>query len=266
MIEAPKKCAVIGSPINHSLSPLIHNEGFKVMNLNFEYQTLEAKNPKEAVNIMIEDSYRGFSVTLPLKISLMKYLDEIEPIAESIGAINTIVNESGSLKGYNTDVSGSIRSIKDVMLLNEKSVLLIGSGGAARAIGFGLKKERAEITIMNRTLEKAKSLAKSLDSTFIPFTSKIEQNFDLIINATSVGLSPQNNESIINDFPNNCIVMDIVYCPLTTKLLQLALERKCKIIRGTEMFLYQAAEQFRLFTGKVAPINVMRKKLLEKLS
>lgn len=266
MIESVKKCAVIGNPIRHSLSPLIHNEGYRALELNFEYQALAIKTPEKAIKIMIEDSFQGFSVTLPLKITIMKYLDEIEPIAKSIGAINTVVNDNGFLRGYNTDVTGAIQSIKDSMRLRRKSVLLIGAGGAARAIGFGLKKEKTELTIMNRTLTKAKSLARILGSNFIPFTLNITQNFDLIINTTSVGLHPQENESILTELPSNCTVMDIVYNPLTTKLLRLALEKNCKIIRGVEMFLNQAAEQFTLFTGKKAPINIMRKKLLEKLT
>ena len=265
MIEAPKKCAVIGNPIHHSLSPLIHNASYKALKLNFEYQALDIKNPEKAIKIMVEKCFQGFSVTLPLKVTIMKYLDEIESMAEKIGAVNTIVNKDGVLNGYNTDVTGAIRSIKDVMPLQRKTVLLIGAGGAARAIGFGLKKEQAEITIMNRSLAKAKSLAKTIDAETISFSPKITQNFDLIINTTSVGLDPKRNESILSDLPNNCTIMDIIYIPFTTKLLQLALEKNCRIIRGTEMFLYQAAEQFILFTGKKAPINIMRKKLLEKL-
>ncbi|MFX1537977.1 MAG: shikimate dehydrogenase [Promethearchaeota archaeon] len=259
-------CAVIGYPIGHSISPAIHNAAFRKIRINCYYKAIEIQDPKRAIDEMIENNYRGYSVTIPHKVTIMKYLDEIDPLAKKIGAINTVINTNRHLKGYNTDVTGAMRAIRDVMNIEGKKVVLIGAGGAARAIGFGLKEVGTDILIQNRTSKNAESLAKALNCQYSKIDPTLIKNCDLIINTTPVGMHPDINRSVIEEIPENCTIMDIVYNPIETKLLKLAKARSCKIINGLGMFVYQAAEQFRLFTGKEAPLELMRKVAKERLS
>ncbi len=161
-----KICAVIGYPIGHSMSPAIHNAAYAKLGLNFIFKAIEFQDPLEAITEMIENNYTGYSVTLPLKTSIIPHLDKIHSIAKEIGAVNTIVNENGKLKGYNTDVNGAIKSLKEVITLTKRKAVILGAGGAARAIAFGLKRERMELLIQNRTLEKAKALALDIECNF----------------------------------------------------------------------------------------------------
>ncbi|MBD3190996.1 MAG: shikimate dehydrogenase [Candidatus Heimdallarchaeota archaeon] len=261
-----KICAVIGSPISHSLSPVIHNAAFEYLQLPFHYRALEFREPELAIKEMLEKNYRGYSVTLPLKTTVIKCLDNLDPLTKKIGAVNTIINEAGKLGGFNTDVSGAITSIQEKMDITRKRVVLLGAGGAARAIGFGLKEKKAKIHIMNRTRKRAQKIAEDLQATFSDFKADLLEGTDLIINTTPVGMYPHTNQSIIDEVPEGTIIMDIVYNPLETKLLKLAKRRGCRTINGSAMFLYQAAEQFRLFTGNEPPLEIMKKTLLEKLT
>ncbi|MFX0090960.1 MAG: shikimate dehydrogenase [Candidatus Hodarchaeota archaeon] len=261
-----RTCAVIGSPISHSMSPVIHNAAFRKLELKFYYRAMEVKNSKDAIDEMLENGYRGYSVTLPHKVEIMKYLDEIDPLSEKIGAVNTVVNDNGCLKGYNTDVIGALKSINDVINIEGRRIVILGAGGAARAIGFGLKDAGVDIFIQNRTLSNAKTLAGDLNCSYSTIDPQLIKDYDLIVNTTPVGMHPDVDKTIIEDFPENCTVMDIVYNPVETKLLKLAKAKNCKTINGLGMFVYQAAEQFRLFTGKDAPVEIMRKVVRERLS
>ncbi|MFX1252311.1 MAG: shikimate dehydrogenase [Promethearchaeota archaeon] len=258
--------AVIGYPLRHSLSPAIHNAAFRKAGINCQYTAIEIQDSKKAIDEMLENNYRGYSVTIPHKVTIAKYLNEIDPLAKKIGAINTVINTNGYLKGYNTDVIGAMRAIRDVMNIEGKKVVLIGAGGAARAIGFGLKELGTDILIQNRTLKNAESLAKTLNCQYSKIDPVSIKNYDLIINTTPVGMYPNINYSVIEEIPENCTIMDIVYNPIETKLLKLAKARSCKTINGLGMFVYQAAEQFRLFTDKEAPLELMRKVAKERLS
>lgn len=261
------KCAVIGKPINHSLSPVIHTAGYQQLHLNFTYEALEFDKAKKAISYMKEKNYRGFSVTLPLKIEIMQYLDEITPLANEIGAVNTIVNRDGKLYGYNTDAIGAIRSIKETMNLKGKNIHLIGAGGAARAIAHALLKERVEeLTIVNRSVKNGKKLAEAIGSQFIHLQDYNPANCDLIINTTPVGMKPNSQDTVLETFLEGITVMDIVYTPLVTRFLHIAKKYNCKLIPGWKMLLYQAIEQFELFTGKQAPVKKMEESLKRALS
>ncbi|MHA2096497.1 MAG: shikimate dehydrogenase, partial [Candidatus Hodarchaeales archaeon] len=218
----PKICAVIGYPIKHSLSPAIHNAAYSKLDLNYNFKAIKIQDPSDAIDEMIENDYRGYSVTIPLKTAIMKHLDRIQPIAMKIGAVNTVVNDNGKLKGYNTDVSGALRSLNEVLHIPKIKVVIIGAGGAARAIAFGLKQEGTEILIQNRTVEKAKTLAHDLGCDFSGLNPESMKGYDLIINTTPVGMYPKINRSIISEVPKGCTVHDIVYNPLETKFLKLA--------------------------------------------
>ena len=258
-------CGLTGKPIRHSMSPVVHNEGYLDQNLNYKYILFETEDINFAMNYIKSNNMRGVSVTMPLKIQAMNFLDDIDTLAEKIGSINTIVNDNGKLKGYNTDVTGAIRSIKDVMTLHNKKVGMIGAGGAARAIGVGLVEEGAEVIILNRTVEKAERLAGDLNCRFSGIDPENIQDCDLIINTTSVGMYPRVDESILQEIPPKAVIMDIVYYPLETKLIKLAKENGNTTITGFGMFIYQAAEQYELFTNNEPPLDVMRKVARERL-
>lgn len=256
---------LIGNPVEHSMSPLIHNAAFKKQKVNAVYVLFKVTNLKDFIK-GFKKIINGFSVTIPHKITAMKYLDSIEKSAKKIRAINTILNKKGRLYGYNTDCIGAIRALETKTRIKNKKILLVGAGGAARAIATGLKNKGAKIIILNRTTDKAKKIAKELDYEYKPLSALKEaiKGQDIIINTTSVGMYPKTDKTIIpKKLLKKVIVMDIVYNPLKTKLIKDAEKNKCKTILGIEMFVEQAAEQFKLFTGKKAPKQLMRK-LVEK--
>ncbi len=258
---------VIGDPIKHSLSPKMHNAGYKFLGIDDEFFFSSAKIPKDKVKDFIEAmrlvGFRGVSCTIPNKVEVMKYLDEIDEIAQKIGAVNTIVNDNGVLKGYNTDWLGIVIPLEKILGsggIKGKNVALIGAGGASRAVAFGLKEKGAEVTIYNRTLEKAEKLAKELKVKFASL-SKIEnvKNADIIINSTPLGMGKYIDETPVpKEFLHkNQICFDIVYSPEETKFLTDALSKGATIIKGKEMLVYQGLEQFKLYTGKTLPFEVM---------
>jgi shikimate dehydrogenase len=254
---------VIGNPIRHSLSPIIHNGVFQRMGLNAVYLAFEVNNLKEAVNGMRELGLRGISVTLPFKTQILPYLDNIVDVARKIGAVNTISNEGGKMIGHNTDWHGALESLEEKVDLRGKKVLLLGAGGTARAIGFGLKEKGSQVIISNRSLDKANELAKDLGFVCKPWLSLNESEFDVIINATSVGMFPHNTE---NPLPKKLlregtVVMDTVYEPLETRLLREAEEQGCVIINGLEMLARQGAAQIEIWTGKKPEIKEIKEDL-----
>ena len=264
-----KLCAVIGHPVAHSLSPEIHNAAFKEKGLNFAYLAFDVmpNTLRKAIDAMRALDFRGYSITIPHKIAALQFVDSLDPIAKKIGAINTIVNEKGKLIGYNTDVIGAIKALEQKINLNGKRVLLIGAGGAARGIGFGLKEKNSIITISNRTEEKGIALSNSLGCNFAKFNELPNLSFDVLINATSMGMHPNINETIVSEGVLNkkMLVFDIVYNPIKTKLIKAAEKKGIETVSGIEMLSLQAAAQFELFTGEKAPLNLMRKIAIENL-
>jgi len=256
---------LIGNPVEHSMSPLIHNAAFKEQKINAVYVPFKVTDIKNFIK-NFKNITEGFSVTIPHKVTAIKQLNHIEKSAKKIGAVNTIVNNKGRLYGYNTDCIGAIKALETKTRIKNKKILLIGAGGAAKAIATGLKNKGARITITNRTLNKAKKIAESISCDYKPLSAlkEIIKGQDIIINATSVGMYPKISETILpKQLLKKVMIMDIVYNPLKTKLIQDAETNNCKTILGIEMFIEQAAEQFKLFTGKKAPKYLMRK-LVEK--
>ena len=267
-------CAVIGNPVEHSLSPAIHNAAFQHTGLNFVYLAFKVEDLEGAVRgIRALPSIRGISVTIPHKVAVLPYLDKIAPTARNIGAVNTIVSHQGVLTGYNTDASGALAALKAPGAQPDGGrFLLLGSGGAARAIAFGLCMEAkissltslavidAEREALIRDL-RDKTGAPVVGSQLTPETLKraIGQH-QVLIHCTPVGMSPKTDETCV---PKQFLapplrVMDIVYNPLETRLLADAREAGCQTIRGSEMFLHQAIGQFELWTETPAPAQVMR--------
>jgi len=264
---------IVGDPVSHSLSPAMHNAAYEKLAIDDQFVYLGANvkvaNLKEVVLAMrVMDNFYGLTCTMPHKVKVLKYLDWVDEKAKKIGAVNTVVKKNGLLCGYNTDWLGAVIPLEKITSLKGKKVLVLGAGGAARAIVYGLKEKGALVYILNRTLEKAKNLAKEFKAKVLTFNQQKEvSNFDIIINATSVGMEPLVNETPINPsfLKKNQIVFDVVYNPKKTKLLKEAKKKGAKIIFGFEMLLYQGVAQFEIYTGKKAPIEVMRKVLMEKL-
>ena len=264
---------IVGDPVSHSLSPAMHNAAYEKLAIDDQFvylgANLKVANLKEVILAMrVMDNFYGLTCTIPHKVEVLKYLDWVDEKAKKIGAVNTVVKKNGLLCGYNTDWLGAVIPLEKITSLKGKKVLVVGAGGAARAIVYGLKEKEAVVYILNRTLEKAKNLAKEFKAKVLTFNQQKEvSNFDIIINATSVGMEPLVNETPINPsfLKKNQIVFDVVYNPKETKLLKEAKKKGAKIIYGLEMLLHQGVAQFEIYTGKKAPVEVMRKVLMEKL-
>jgi shikimate dehydrogenase len=279
-----KLCAVIGNPIEHSMSPAIHNAAFDLLNMDYVYIAfkVEAEDVKKALDGMRAlTNFRGMSVTIPHKMEIIKYVDEINDIDKSIGSINTIVNKNGKLIGIGTDGPGALKALVDAgVTLDGKNVVMVGSGGVARAIAFTLARNArlTKITLMDidkNMLEGLENDLKSGTDTCIESfvlnddsLSKVMAYGDVIINCTPVGMHPHEDASIIpiNLFKDGQAVFDVVYNPINTKLLSDAKSKGLIAVSGVEMFINQAAMQFEHFTGVKAPVEEMRRVVMEKLA
>ena len=258
---------VIGNPVSHSLSPVLHNSAFLEIGYNGAYLAFDVTDIEGAVTGIRALGIKGASVTIPHKVSVMPYLDEIEEKAKLIGAVNTIVNKDGHLYGYNSDCEGAIGALSDATDIRGKDVLLLGAGGAARAIGFGIREEGGNLTILNIIPEEGEALAKDLGVTYYPLEDYHKFTCDILINATPLGMTPNTDTMAVpRDFlKKEMVVMDIVYNPLKTKLLKAAEETGCKTVDGVSMFVYQAVSQFESWTGQDAPLDLMKQVVLNAL-
>ncbi len=275
-------CGLLGNPVAHSLSPAIHNAAFRELNLNFVYLDFPVENLEGALQgIRALGNLRGFSVTIPHKVAILPLLDGVEKTARNIGSVNTVIKDRGRLIGSNTDASGAIQALQQGGVdLSGKRVLLLGSGGAARAIAFGLCLEQPleELTLLGideterRTLAndlRSKTPVKIVDDPLNPDTLRMAiPQAQLLIHTTPIGMHPNIGETCVprNLLHPNLTVMDIVYNPLNTQLLKDAKTAGCRTIQGVEMFLHQAVGQFELWTGEPAPVNIMRNVLTSHFS
>jgi len=260
-------CGILGNPVEHSLSPLIHNTAFAHWNLDYVFLAFRVENLKEAVLGIRALDFKGVSVTIPHKVEIMDYLDDIDEVAGKIGAVNTVVNHEGRLIGYNTDLSGAVKALEEKIEIKNKKTVLLGAGGAARAIAFGLKEKGAHLTILNRTVKKAQRLASELGCEYGGLELIDSFKPDILVNTTSLGMHPRVDEMPVRkEFLNDMLVFDIIYNPLRTRLIREAEKNGCPTIPGLEMFINQAALQFTLWTGKEAPVELMKKAVMEELS
>nr|WP_258398955.1 shikimate dehydrogenase [Brevibacillus laterosporus] len=269
---------LFGRPVGHSLSPVMHNTAFEHNQLPYAYAAFQVDDHqiKEAVEAIRALGMRGVNVTIPHKIAVIPYLDKIDPLAERIGAVNTIVNEDGTLIGYNTDGTGYVRSLLEETGINptEQVVTLLGAGGAARAVACTLVERGVkEIRIVNRSLERAEMLAMALGSQ-IPVRvysfSQAEQailDSTLLINTTSIGMYPHIHEMPVDKecLRADLIVSDLIYNPLETKLLQHAKAIGATHHSGVGMFINQGGLAYELWTGEAAPTDKMREIVLQHL-
>jgi len=272
---------VIGDPIGHSLSPRMHNAAFKKLGLNCIYLPFRVtrRDLKSALIGMRALNIRGFNVITPHKTAVIKFLDELDETAEEIGAVNTIHNDEGRLVGYNTDGLGIVRALQEQREdPSDRRVVLIGAGGAARAVAFTLARKARSVFILNRTWHKAAKLAKDIERRLgkkilarsLAVDSLIEalRDADVLINATSVGMYPRTEQTVATRkvLHSGIVVLDIVYNPMKTLLLREAEAAGAKTITGVGMLVHQGAEAFKIWTNHSPPVEVMRRALMRELS
>lgn len=270
---------LIGHPVEHSFSPPMHNAAFDALNMDYAYVAFDV-NPndlKSAIEGAESLNIKGFNVTIPHKVDVMQYLDELDEVARLIGAVNTI--DFKNLKGYNTDGIGAVKAIEEVTSIKNKNVVVAGAGGASRAISFYIAKYGAEsLTILNRNEAKAESLASDVsDSGLIGEVASDSINAignymdgaDVLIDTTPLGMHPNiNDEPIVkvDMMDEDLVVFDAVYNPNETVLIKEAIKANAKPVYGIKMLLYQGAESFKIWTGKTAPVDVMEKALRNTLN
>jgi shikimate dehydrogenase len=265
-------CVVVGDPVEHSLSPAMHNAGYRAAGLEDQFVYVACRVAPADIKLFVDSMralhIRGASCTMPHKEIIMPYLDVVDEVAQQIGAVNTVVQKQGKLYGYNTDWLGTITPLKELTSLKRKRVAVLGAGGTAKAMVFGLLREGAIVTVHNRTLAKAEALATqfSCSATTLDNRQSLQQA-DIICNATPVGMGDTRDRTPIDTtiISNRHIVFDAIYTPYETMLLREAAQYGARIIHGTEMLLHQALPQFELFTGKSAPLGAIRAAQLEAL-
>ena len=261
---ATRVYGVVGDPIAHSLSPAIMNAAFRRENVNAVYLALHAKTLKDLLTCVREIPIHGISVTMPYKEAILPHLDNTDSHTTKIGACNTVVRaQDGKLYGFNTDASGIVRPLeRRLNTLEGARILVIGAGGAARAAVFGLKERGSEVYILNRSAAPAKKLAHRAHARIMKRADLKKLAFDVIINATPVGMGNTRESPLHENEINARYVFDMVYDPAETRLLKLAKERGAQVIPGIEMFVHQAARQFEIWTGKPAPWDEMLRVVL----
>ena len=277
-----KICALIGDPVEHSMSPVMHNTAYKELGLDYVYIPFRVKPEglEPAVAGLRALNVRGFNVTIPHKVSVIPWLDGLDPLAEKIGAVNTVVNTDGELRGYNTDAEGFLQALLEHGIKpKSKRIAVLGAGGASRAITYIMVGKGARVTILNRQQELdwaediaqliRKDLGKEVKVLELGQLAGAIENVDILINATSVGMSPAAEESPVSAHLLNKIpaVFDIVYNPMETRLLREAKAAGARVIGGVDMLAWQGALAFEKWTGQKAPLDLMRGeavKMLEK--
>ena len=259
---------IMGNPVSHSLSPAMHNSAFADCGENRVYVPLQTEHVEDGLRGIKALNIGGVSVTIPHKEAVIPLLDEVDPVARNIGAVNTITVRKEGLKtllcGFNTDWIGANRALSFHLELKGADLVLLGAGGAARAIGYGLQEAGATIRLCSRTESRGRALAEDLGCPWIPLAEAGSVAAKGLVNTTSVGMHPKEGASPVAKevFSNFQGGMDIVYAPLQTRFLQDAREAGCLTINGLEMLLYQGVAQFELWTGKEAPVELMRKELM----
>lgn len=270
---------LIGHPVEHSFSPPMHNAAFEKLGMDYAYVAFDVdpNNLGSAIEGAKSLNIKGFNVTIPHKIEVMQFLDEIDEVAGLIGAVNTI--DFKNMKGYNTDGIGAVRAIEEVISIKDKNVVIAGAGGASRAISFYLAKYGADsITILNRNVDRAISLAGDvLDSGLIADVqadsmSEINNylsDADILVDTTPMGMHPHVDDEPIaraEDMHEDLVVFDAVYNPNETVLIKEAIKAGAKPVYGIKMLLYQGAESFKIWTGVDAPVDEMEKALIQTLN
>lgn len=268
----PRSRPILCGSISSRPSPLgvaMHTAAYQAMGLPFTYVAFGIENTHEAVLAMRYLGIRGLGVSMPHKIRVMPYLDAVDETATKIGAVNTIVNDDGHLTGYNTDWIGATRALEEKVTIAGKRSVVVGAGGAARAIVFGLIRRGSQVTVYNKTASKGAALARDFGARFggdLEALSNID-DYDILVNATSVGFHAP-DQTIVPPalLRTGQVVLDVVFVPPASRLIQEATARGCIAIPGTRMLIHQAMRQFELYTGRQTPFEVMERALLEQIN
>ncbi len=260
--------ALLGRPVAHSLSPAMHNAAFRELGLNAVYVAFEVSDLARAVAGLRGLQIPGVSVTIPLKEEIIPLLDELDPRAARIGAVNTVVNRGGQLIGHNTDWLGALMALEEQTQITGKRFLILGAGGAARAIAFAVLEKGGQVAITDVDHGKSLALSRQLGAAAVAPGQLGEYPAAVLINATPVGMEPKSDDIPLdpNLLAHYRVVMDIVYKPLDTRLLQEARTRGCQVIDGLRMLIHQGAAQFELWTGRPAPLDIMARAAYGSLS
>ena len=258
---------VIGDPIGHSLSPQLHNAGFQARKVDAVFLPFLVRDLRDFLSVVEKFRISGFAVTIPHKQAILRHLDGCDPVARSIGAVNTvIVRGNGKLYGYNTDYIGVLRALERKIPLHGSRVLIFGAGGSARAVAFALAQAGAIVCVCTRRPRQAAALARSVGGQAIPRDRLRGEFFDAIVNSTPVGMYPYLSESPLEARELNChLLFDLIYRPRVTKLMQLAASRRIEIVSGLDMFIAQGTAQWEIWMGQRAPIEPMRRAVLRAL-
>jgi 3-dehydroquinate dehydratase/shikimate dehydrogenase len=264
---ATRVAGLLGCPLGHSLSPRLHNAAYAALGLDWVYVPLESESVEGLRDLLEALDVQGASVTIPHKEAVLRHLDEIEPLARQLGAANTIVRRGGALRGYNTDAEAALGPLREALPLAGRRVVLLGAGGAARALAFTLGGEGCRVKIFNRTAERARRLAAEAGTESGEWETLAGEPYDILINATPAGMHPRLEESPVPEaWLRGLLVYDIVYNPADTALLRAARRRGIAALGGGGMFVRQAAAQFELFTGAAPPLDVLRECVSRALS
>ena len=259
---------VIANPVAHSMSPAIHNAAFDHTGVDAVYLPFKVDEPVSFVKDFRSIDVQGYSVTIPHKETIMAAMDEIDPVATAIGAMNTVVNRDGKLIGYNTDYLAAVGGLEKVTRLAGKRAVMIGAGGGARAIAFGLKQMGVDLTVTDVVSDKARKLAEDVGCKWIELSKLGKPDADILLNATPVGMHPKVDDTPIpvDWLRPETVVFDIVYNPIETRLLREARRIGCKTVSGFDMFVSQAVAQFELWTGRKAPVQIMADVVRKRLT
>lgn len=275
-----KICGIIGDPIEHTMSPAMHNAAFDKLGLDYVFVPFLVKKEglRQAIDGVRGLNIRGLGVTIPHKVAVMQYLDQVDDLAQKIGAVNIIVNDNGILTGYNTDAGGFLRALLERGIEPKgKMVAILGAGGASRAISFVLAERGANLIILNRTWDKAIELAERVSRSFgnkieaLPLDkenlTKALGRADIMMNCTNVGMHPHVSETLVtaDQLKSDMIVFDTVYNPIKTQLLKEAEKAGATTISGVEMLVWQGVLAFEMWTRHKAPVEVMREAVIKML-
>jgi shikimate dehydrogenase len=264
----PQNYILLGNPVGQSLSPLMHTAALKKMGIAENYSAFCVGDLGGAIQGMKAMNIHGASVTIPFKVAVMAYMDDLDDDALEIGAVNTIVNHNGRLTGYNTDWRGLILTLKESMQVKNKTFVIVGAGGTARAAVYGIIKEGGYPIVVNRSPRKGKIISEKYGCPFYSLSQIGSIKADCLINTTPVGMYPQKDKSPVKakTLTRYKYVMDVIYNPLKTKLLADAEKQGCHIFPGMDMFVHQGADQLSLWTRKEPPRALMKKVILERLT
>ncbi|HEX3939926.1 MAG TPA: shikimate dehydrogenase [Acidobacteriaceae bacterium] len=264
---ATRVYGVCGNPVKHSLSPVMMNTAFRRETVNAVYLALQTSRLSDLLTLVREVPLHGLSVTMPLKQEIMKHLENTDPISAEVGACNTVVrSQDGKLYGFNTDVGAIVRPLERRLSLKGARILVLGAGGVARAAVFGLVRKDAEVVVLNRTPQTAQKLARQAKAKTIRRDQLAKTHFDVIINATPVGMHGVKPAQILEPKEINArLVFDLVYNPIDTPLIRMAREKGVPVVTGVEMFIQQGARQFEIWTGKPAPEEEMLRVVVHAL-